>query len=101
MKSSSHPTLHQVLEDQQNIDRTNQKNGPATGLWRGCLCVALAEVRGGEVPVNRVMGTMGDLLENFREPIGRMQRERVTYPPKIGYPTRKFHLPTIHFQGLC
>ena len=38
--------------------------------------MALAEVAGGEVPVNRVMGATGDLLEKFRESIGRMQRER-------------------------
>ena len=68
-------------EDPSNFCAT--KTGPATGLWCGCVCVALAEVGGGEVPVNRVMGAMGDLLENFREPIGRMQRERgmMIYPP--------------------
>ena len=26
---------------------------------------------------------------------------KLTYPLKIGLPNRKFHRPTIHFQGLC
>ena len=26
---------------------------------------------------------------------------KLTYPLKIGLPNRKFHFPTIHFQGLC
>ena len=52
----------------------------------------------------------GDLLENFREPnrkdAGGKRNDddlpslKLTYPPTIGYPTRKFHLPTIHFHGL-